>query len=84
MSVLTIAPDILSFGTPANSIALTTSILLALTVALWTARRLIITIATLRQLQKDMENVEQRLTFFRAALDMLAMEVSDHLNSPHS
>lgn len=84
MNVLTMTPDLLSLGTPANSMFLTTSILLSLTVAFWTARRLISTLATVRQLTKDMENMEQRLTFFRAALDMLALEVSDHLNSPHS
>lgn len=84
MNAYTMTNDLSGLGTSTDIVLVIAPIIITLTVALWATRRLILMLATLRQLTQNMANMEQRLVFFRTALDMLARELSDHMNSPHN
>lgn len=84
MNAFTITNDLHGVGTSTDIVLVLAPIIITLTVALWATHRLIKMLATLRRLSQDLENMEQRLVFFRTALDMLARELSDHINTPHS
>lgn len=60
------------------------SILITLAVAFWAARRTIELVTLLSKLRREVESLERRTIHLHEGLEMLAQEVSDHLNTTHS
>lgn len=84
ISMLTTSTDYQSSGQPADLVLVLISIAITLAVAFWAARRTIVLLGLMADFNREVERLERRTIHLHTALEMLAREVSEHLNTTHS
>lgn len=73
-----------SLGSTSDLILVLIAIGLTLAITFWNSRRSIAMSDILARMNLDIENLKRRTVYHNACLEMIARELSEHLNEPHS
>lgn len=78
------ASELRSGSLPMELTLILFSLLVVLAISFWAAKRTIALFTLLADLNQEVEYIGRRTIYIHFALEMLAREVSEHLNDTHS